>query len=132
MSKKITSNDASNNRTYPLHKHAKCLISLMKNGKTQPFALLDDLSNLFCQQPRRVQRRMANDLFLLLIHGSVDEYKYADTGDESLDEMLNDIFGEIIFHLRGVNYFTEECGMPPERALEVYLSISNNYPYKKY
>ena len=130
MSKKTTPKEASINGMYPLHKHAKCLISLLKNGKTQPFALLDDLSNLFCQQPRRVQRRMANDLFLLLIYGSVDEYKFADTGDESLDDVLNDMFGEIIFHLCGVHYFTEDCGMPSKRALETYLFISNNYPYK--
>ena len=130
MSKKTTPKEASINGMYPLHKHAKCLISLLKNGKTQPFALLDNLSNLFCQQPRRVQRRMVHDLFLLLIYGSVDEYKFADTGDERLDDVLNDMFGEIIFHLRGVQYFTEDCGMPPKRALETYFSILNNYPYK--
>ena len=79
---------------------------------------------------RCVQRRMVHDLFLLLIYGSVDEYKFADTGDESLDDVLNDMFGEIIFHLRGVQYFTEDCGMPPKRALETYFSILNNYPYK--
>ena len=130
MSKKTTPKETSINGMYPLHKHAKCLISLMKNGKTHPFALLNDLSNLFCQQPRLVQRRMANDLFLLLIHGSVDKYKFADTGDESLDNVLNDMFGEIIFYLRGVQYFTEDCGMPPESASKLYLSILNNYPYK--
>ena len=130
MNKTINQKEVSINGMYPLHKHAKCLISLLKKGKTQPSALLDDLSNMFRQQPRRLQRRMANDLFLLLIHGSVDRYKFADTGDKRLDEMLNDMFGDIIFHLRGVHYLKEDCGMPPESALNLYLSILNNYPYK--
>lgn len=120
--------EASTNGMYPLHKLAKCLISLLKEGKTLPFTLLDALSNLFCQQSRRVQRRMAKDLFCLLLYGSIGRYEFADTGDDKLDDVLNDMFGEIIYRLRGIDFFMKECGMTLESAMKLYLSILKNYP----
>lgn len=90
-------------------------------------ALLNDLTELFRSQPRRMQRKMAQALFLAICYGSVEEYKFSDTGDDRLDDKLDFLLGDLMFRMHGMDYLKDKCGLHWEKAYDLYTTLIKNY-----